>query len=188
MSQESNQRVCPVEYAGGLDNKFRRFLQNPVKILKPYIKEGMTVLDVGCGPGFFTLDIAKMLNKSGKVIAADLQQGMLDRIVKKISGTELEQRIHLYKCEKDSLGLTDRVDFILAFYMIHEVADQKKLFKELADILKPEGKILIIEPKFHVSEKAFKEMADKLTNIGLVAVEQPKVFFSRSIVLQNPKS
>jgi ubiquinone/menaquinone biosynthesis C-methylase UbiE len=35
----------------------------------------MTVLEVGCGPGFFTLDIAEMVGESGKIIAADVQDG-----------------------------------------------------------------------------------------------------------------
>ncbi len=62
----SKSKVCSVELAGGLDNKFRRFLQNPQKILKPYLKEGMTVLDLGCGPGFFTIEIAKMIGSFRK--------------------------------------------------------------------------------------------------------------------------
>ncbi len=48
-----NNHVCPVEEAGILDNKFRRWLQKPQKIVSPYIEEGITVLDIGCGPGFF---------------------------------------------------------------------------------------------------------------------------------------
>jgi hypothetical protein len=51
--KEDKNRVCPVELAGSLDNRFRRWIQNPYKILSPYVKEGMKVLDVGCGPRFF---------------------------------------------------------------------------------------------------------------------------------------
>jgi ubiquinone/menaquinone biosynthesis C-methylase UbiE len=68
-----NNRVCPVKRAGSLDNRIRRWIQNPKKILKPYIEEGMTVLDIGCGPGFFSIDMAQMVGKTGRVIAADLQ-------------------------------------------------------------------------------------------------------------------
>jgi ubiquinone/menaquinone biosynthesis C-methylase UbiE len=91
-------RVCPVKRAGSLDNRFRRWLQDPQKILRPYIKEGMTVLDVGCGPGFFTVDMALMVGKSGRVIAADLQAGMLQKLREKIQETELEECIVLHKC------------------------------------------------------------------------------------------
>ena len=55
MTAEKN-RVCPVELADSLDSKIRRFLQNPQKILKPFVSEGMKVLDIGCGPGFFSIE------------------------------------------------------------------------------------------------------------------------------------
>jgi hypothetical protein len=53
-----------------------------------------------------------MLNDSGKVIAADLQKGMLDKVVRKIKGTELEQRIVIHKCESTEIGVTE---FVLSF-------------------------------------------------------------------------
>ena len=100
-------RVCPVEMADGLDIKIRRWLQNPKKILGPYIEEGMIVLDVGCGPGFFTLDLAQMVGKTGRVVAVDLQEGMLQKLRNKIEGTEIEKRIVLHKCEVDKIGLSE---------------------------------------------------------------------------------
>ncbi len=166
MNNGSNGRICPVELAGGLDNYIRRLLQNPRKILKPYISKGMTVLDLGCGPGFFSIEIAKLLNSSGKVIAADLQEGMLQKVDKKIRGTELEQMIELHKCEDTEIGVSDKVDFVLAFYMIHEVPNQDRLFEELKSILKPGGKVYIIEPNFHVSKKSFEEMVLRLIGMG----------------------
>jgi len=187
MSKEINKRVCPVEKAGGLDNFVRRLLQNPKKLLKQYISEGMTVLDLGCGPGFFSIEIAKMLLDSGKVIAADLQEGMLEKVNKKIKGTELEQRIEIHKCEDTKVGVTENVDFVLSFYMIHEVPDQDKLFGELKSILRPSGEIYIIEPKFHVSKKSFEAIIDRIKSMGFEVIDRPKVFFSRTVLLANKK-
>lgn len=79
----------------------------------------MTVLDVGCGPGFFTLDMARMVGPSGCVVACDLQAGMLERIRRKIQGTDLEKRVRLHQSGKDRIGLDLPVDFVLAFYMAH---------------------------------------------------------------------
>jgi len=183
MSIEKNSRVCPVELANGLDNSIRRLLQNPIKLLKPFVKKGMTVLDLGCGPGFFSIEIAKMLLDSGKVIAADIQEGMLEKVNKKIKGTELERRIELHQCEETKVGVTENVDFVLAFYMIHEVPDQELLFEELKSILKFDGKIYIIEPKFHVSKKSFDLMINRIKKIGFKVIDGPKVFFSRTAVL-----
>jgi ubiquinone/menaquinone biosynthesis C-methylase UbiE len=185
MNDDGKNKVCPVEKAGGLDNSLRRFLQNPRKILMPFIRNGMTVLDLGCGPGFFSIEIARMLGDSGKVIAADLQEGMLEKVRHKINGTKLEKRIELHKCLEDNIGVNEKIDFVLAFYVIHEVPDQDKLFKELISILKPGGLIFIVEPKFHVSKKSFDEMVNGLKKNGLGIMTGPKVFFSRTVVLTN---
>ncbi len=187
MSQENNHRICPVEKAGGLDNSIRRYLQNPRKILKPYIGKGMTILDLGCGPGFFSIEIARLLNDTGKVIAADLQEGMLEKVSNKIKGTELEQRIELHKCNGNETGISENVDFVLCFYMIHEVSNQENLFSELKSILKPDGKVLIIEPKFHVTKGSFEKMIRSLNNTGFEIIDRPKVFFSRTALLTIKK-
>jgi ubiquinone/menaquinone biosynthesis C-methylase UbiE len=187
MKQEKNHRICPVENAGGLDNSIRRFLQNPSKILKPYIGKGMTILDLGCGPGFFSIEIARLLDGTGKVIAADLQEGMLEKVNNKIKGTKLEQRIELHKCKENETGITENVDFVLCFYMIHEVPNQENLFVELKSILKPNGKVLIIEPRFHVPKRAFEKMIINLNKTGFEIIDSPKVFFSRSVLLTIKK-
>ncbi|MDD3859881.1 MAG: class I SAM-dependent methyltransferase [Bacteroidales bacterium] len=187
MSKETKYRVCPVENAGGLDNSVRRILQNPVKILKPYIGNGMTILDLGCGPGFFSIEIAKLLNGTGKLIAADLQDGMLEKVNKKIKGTELEQRIELHKCKTNETGVTEKVDFILCSYLIHEVPNQDNLFRELKSILKPNGKVFIIEPKFIVSKGAFENMILVFNYIGFEIIDRPKVLFSWTVLLSFKK-
>lgn len=185
MKKENSHRVCPVELAGGLDNRYRRLFQNPHKILKPFIKEGMTVLDFGCGPGFFSVEIARLLNNNGEVIAADLQEGMLDIVRQKVKGTELENRVRFHKCQDEAIGLTSKVDFVLMFYVVHEVPDQDKLFRELKSLLNPGGVIYIIEPRVHVTQRDFNSMIDRLGSVGLVATVRPKVFFSRAVILKN---
>ncbi|NTU50764.1 MAG: methyltransferase domain-containing protein [Desulfobulbaceae bacterium] len=180
-----NERVCPVALSGSLDNSIRRWLQNPQKILRPYITEGMTVLDVGCGPGFFSLDMAQMVGKSGRVIAADMQEGMLQIVKDKVKGTELEERILLHKCGENNIGFSKPVDFVLLFYMVHEVPNKEHFFNELRTILRPQGQVLIVEPPFHVSKSAFEETVRKATDAGFVVVERPKVFFSRAVLLRK---
>jgi ubiquinone/menaquinone biosynthesis C-methylase UbiE len=182
---DAKNRVCPVERAGKLDNRFRRWLHNPRKILGPHLKEGMTVLDVGCGPGFFTIDIAHLVGKSGRVIAADLQEGMLKKLRDKIQGTELEARVFPHQCQKDRIGVTEPVDFVLAFYMVHEVPDQGQFFKEIAAILKPGGQVLVVEPPFHVSRRAFEETIGIAQKTGFLVGERPKVFFGRAALLRK---
>ena len=177
-------RVCPVELADSLDSKIRRWLQNPEKILESYVKRDITAMDIGCGPGFFTLPIAQLVGENGRVIAADLQEGMLQKLHQKIKGTEFEERIRLHKCEQDKIGITEKVDFVLAFYMVHEIPNQDNFFKELKSLLKENGSIFIVEPKlFHVSKKAFENMLLKAESAGLKPVEYPHLAFSRAVIL-----
>jgi ubiquinone/menaquinone biosynthesis C-methylase UbiE len=185
MNENRHTRVCPAEFSGSLDNSLRKFFQNPVKILKPYIEKGMTVLDLGCGPGFFSVEIAKMVTETGKVIAADLQEKMLEKLGRKIKGTETEKIIELHKCDEDKTGVTEKADLILAFWMIHEVPDKQKLFIELKSLLKPSGKLFIIEPIFHVSGSEFDEMLNILKNTGFEVTERPKVSVSRAVLLST---
>jgi len=182
---DKNNRVCPVERAGSLDNKIRRWLQNPRKILSPFIEEGMTVLDLGCGPGFFSIDMAQMVGKSGRVIASDLQEGMLQKLKEKIQGTELEERITLHKCQKNRIGVLENVDFVLAFYMVHEVPNQEEFFNEIGAILKPNGQIFIVEPPFHVSKKSFEETIRTARGAGFTPAERPKVLLSKTMILKK---
>lgn len=183
--KDRKHRVCPAGSAWILDNRIRRWLQNPQKILKPYIKEGMTVLDLGCGPGFFSIAMAQMVGKSGRVIASDLQEGMLQKLRDNIQGTKFQDRITLHKCEENSIGVTDPVDFVLVFYVAHEVSDQERFFKEIGSILKPDGRILIVEPSFHVSKKAFEETVKTANLAGFVAVETLKMFFSKAVLMKK---
>ena len=182
MSKKNN-RICPVERAGTLDSRIRRWIQNPKNILGPHIEEGMTVLDLGCGPGFFSIDMAQMVGQAGRVFACDLQDGMLQKLKLKIQGTRLDERITLHKCAENKIGLLENVDFILAFYMLHEVTNQEDFFSEITSILKPNGQILIVEPPFHVSKSAFEYTISIGQKAGLKLIERPKVLFSKTAVL-----
>ncbi|MFH1050993.1 MAG: class I SAM-dependent methyltransferase [bacterium] len=182
--KENNNHFCPVEHAGILDQWWRKLLQNPHKILKNYIKDGMSVLDIGCGPGFFTIPAANLVGKKGKVVAADFQEGMLEIVKKKIQGTEFESKIILHKCESNSTGLKEKFDFILAFYVVHETPNPENFLKEMSSLLKSGGKLLIVEPSFHVKMKEFLSTISLAEKAGLTVVLQPKMFFSRAVLLE----
>jgi ubiquinone/menaquinone biosynthesis C-methylase UbiE len=185
MNEDKKHRVCPVGRAGALDFNIRKLIQNPKKILRSHIKEGMNALDLGCGPGFFTMEMARLVGKTGKVTAADLQQGMLSIVSKKIQDNDMADLIKLHLCRPDAIGLTDKFDFILVFYMLHEVPDQVKFLKEIRTLLKPPGQVLLVEPAFHVSRKEFQESIGIMKQAGFTVLAEPKIRFSRAIVLGN---
>lgn len=177
--------ICPVEKAWHLDNGIRRWLQNPRKILRPFVGQGMTVLDIGCGPGFFALEMAHMVGSSGRVIAVDLQQGMLQKLKIKVQGTDLEERIVLHRSEEDRIGISEKVDFALCFYLIHELPSPEKFFSELKTLLKPKGLVFIAEPSFHVSQKTFESTISRAVAAGFQTTAAWNVTLSKTMILKN---
>lgn len=177
------ERVCPVERAGGLESWFRKLVHNPDRILGKYVRQGMTVVDAGCGPGAFTVPLAKMVGGNGKVIAVDLQQGMLDKLEAKIKGTEIKKIITLHKCNENNLGVKQKADFILAFYMVHEVPDIGQLLREFKTIMKKGAKLYLVEPSFHVGRKEFNQIIGQAKSLGFREIERPGIFLSRAVVL-----
>jgi ubiquinone/menaquinone biosynthesis C-methylase UbiE len=175
--------ICPASFSGSLDNFLRRLVHKPEKILIPFIKEGMVVLDMGCGPGYFTTEIARLAGEGGKVIAADLQQGMLDKMITKVKECGLEKRVEAHLCQSERTGIEKKVDFILTFWMVHEVPDQQKFFRELKSLLKQGGRILVVEPKIHVTKRSFSAMISRLESAGLQIIDHPHITLSRSLVL-----
>jgi len=175
--------ICSWKIAFALDNPIRRLIHNPQKILGGYIEPGQTVLDLGCGPGTFSIAMAKMVGESGKVIAVDVQQEMLQIVREKAARHGLESRIITHKSGPDRIGLSEKVDFALAFYMVHEVPDAKAFLKEVAFVLKPKGKLLIVEPRMHVSADAFEKTIAIARLAGLKPISEPKIRVSRSKLL-----
>ena len=110
---------------------------------------------------------------------------MLEKLRDKIQGTELEERITLHHCEENKTGLSEAVDFILAFYVVHEIPNQEEFFDEIKSILKPNGRVLIVEPPFHVSKTAFETTIIKARDAGFALVERPKVLLSKTMVLRR---
>jgi ubiquinone/menaquinone biosynthesis C-methylase UbiE len=176
-------RICSWKIAFALDNPVRRLIHNPQKILGGYIEPGQTVLDLGCGPGTFSIAMAKMVGESGKVIAVDVQEEMLQLVRKKAAQQGLESRIVTCRSDPDRIGLSEKVDFALAFYMVHEVPNAEAFLKEVACMLKPKGKLLIVEPKMHVSAAAFEKTIDIARQAGLSPITEPKIRFSRCKLL-----
>lgn len=178
-------RVCSWQHAWGLDNWVRKLVQNPYKIVGGYIKEGQTVLDLGCGPGVFSIAMAEMVGEKGTVISVDIQDEMLQMLKRKSEHAGLESRIQIHKSQPDKIGISAKVDFALAFYMVHEVPNREGFLREVAIILKPQGKLLIVEPKFHVSKSSFEETIKIAQSAGLRPISWPKIFLSRAVLLQR---
>ncbi|QGG48589.1 class I SAM-dependent methyltransferase [Heliorestis convoluta] len=138
--------------------------------------------------GYFSLPMAKMVGDQGKVICIDLQDKMLERLVKRATKEDLLHRIETRVCSYDSLKVSDmkeEIDFVLAFAMIHEVKDKERLYKELYEVLKPKGTLLVVEPKGHVSEKDFAYSMTLCEESGFTLMERPVIGKSNGALFQK---
>ena len=181
----SDHHVCPWWMAYTFDNPLRRLIHNPTTILGAYVKDSMTVMDIGCGMGYFTLGLAELVGDNGKVVAVDLQQEMLDIMLKRARKKGLGHLIVPHRAEPDSINNRTPVDFILAFWMIHEVPDPDVFFRETTKLLKPGAKLLYTEPAFHVSEKRFNEIVAAAERSGLKKIKDLAIRFSRAALLEK---
>jgi len=172
--------VCPWWFAYSFDNPLRRLLHPPEKILSSWVRPGMTVLDMGCGIGHFTLGMARMVGPGGRVFAADLQERALAVVGRRASRAGLADRITTLRCSADSCGVAGPVGFALAFWMLHETPAAEAFCRRIAGALSPGGRFLVAEPAFHVGAAAFDAELTAAARAGLTVIEQPKVRGSRA--------
>jgi len=179
--------VCPWWCGYFLLSPWRRLVVKPRAMLVHYVTPGMTVLEPGCGMGFFTLELARLVGPSGRVVAVDLQPRMLAGLERRSRRAGLDSRIEARRVAADSLGIADlagQVDFGLAFYMVHEVPDAARFFAEMRAALKVGGKLLFVEPKHHVGEAAFSASLRLAEAAGFRSVASPATGRGRSAELE----
>jgi SAM-dependent methyltransferase len=181
-----SERVCPWWIGYFLVSPLRRAFQNPARILAPYVRDGMTVLEPGPGMGFFTLDLARLAGPSGRVVAVDVQSRMLDALRRRAAKAGLAERITARLAEAGGLGvgeLAGQVDFVLAFAVVHELPSARTFFVEAAESLRSGGALLLAEPAGHVSADAFEDELAAAAAAGLTPRERPSIRSSRTALL-----
>ena len=126
-----------------LDNPIRRWLQPPSELLgKIGINQGDVVMDFGCGPGFYTIEIAK---KAKRVMAVDLSPEMLKKAQNKAAKAGVKNIEFLQSDGKNIEAEAGSLDLILLVTVFHEVRESQAVLTEFHRILKPAGKLVIVE-------------------------------------------
>ena len=97
--------------------------------------------------------------------------------------TALANRIRFHRCLPDRIGLAEKCDFILVFYMLDEVPDQRSFLREIRSLLKAGGKVLLAEPTWHVSRGEFRDAIARMEQAGFAVLERPRLRFSRAVIL-----
>jgi ubiquinone/menaquinone biosynthesis C-methylase UbiE len=146
----------------------------------------MTVVEPGPGMGFFTLELARRVGPRGRVVAIDIQAKMLDALVRRARRVGLAERIEVRKAKEEKLGIEDlasQVDFVLAFWVVHELPDLAAFLAQVHQALKPGGRMLISEPKIHVTQSELAETVAQAEHAGFSVEERPSIRASNSALL-----
>jgi SAM-dependent methyltransferase len=179
-------RVCPWWMGYLLASPFRRLMLSPKKLLRPFVRPGMTILEPGPGMGFFTLAMAQMVGPSGRVIAVDIQPRMIAGLKRRAAGSGLLDRLDVRLAQPDSMGVADlagKVDFALAFAVVHETPSAIVFFHETARALKQQGELLLVEPEGHVKTQDFESGLNSAIQAGLHVESRPEVRRSNAALL-----
>jgi SAM-dependent methyltransferase len=163
---------------------------DPAKIVFPYVREGMTVLEPGPGMGFFTVELARLVGASGRVVVVDIQPKMLAGLKRRLAKRGLLERADARLVMPGSMSLHDlsgRIDFALVFAVVHELPSVASFFTEAAHALKPGAFLLLAEPRGHVNEVQFEAELKAAAEAQLELVDRPAVPRSRSALLKKPQ-
>ena len=174
---------CPWWICWSFDNPLRRLVHNPYQMLKDLVDPGNTCLDLGCGEGYFTIDMARLAGPAGRVIAVDLQEHMLKVLRRRAVRAGVSDSIETVVGSPKALDIDTRVDFVLAFWMLHEVPDKDRLLREIAAAMKPGARFLLVEPKWHVSRESFALSLEQAEAAGLIRVEDRPAHLSMATLL-----
>jgi len=181
--------VFSASRAGHLDTSFRRFIYRPDHLAERYVHPDNCILDFGCGPGFFTREFAKCVGENGQVFSVDLQEEMLSILRGKLEPEGLLPRIRTHRCEPDSINLPVELngtfDAAFTIFVVHEVPDPSKLFREIALLLKSGGTLFYTEPPFLVSGKEFHENLAVAEVAGFQLVDRSFFFLNRAATLMK---
>jgi ubiquinone/menaquinone biosynthesis C-methylase UbiE len=169
-------RICPWWLGYWLLNPLRRLREDPSAMLAPYVREGMTVLEPGCGMGFFTLEIARRVGASGRVVAVDVQERMRRRLLARARRAGLSDRVDARLTDGARLGIGDlagRVDLAVAIHVVHEVPDTGAFFAEVHAACRPGATVVVIEPAGHVTPAELDGQLTAAVAAGFALMRRP---------------
>ena len=178
--------VCPWWVGYLLASPVRKLMNDPVGLLTSFVREGMTVFEPGPGMGYFTLELARLVGPTGRVVAVDLQPQMIAGLRRRAERAGLLDRIEARVAPAATINLAGydgAFDFVLAFAVVHEFPSMDVFFAEAAQAMKQGAKLLLAEPAGHVGADAFGQELSGAARRNLVSCPGPKIWRSRSAIL-----
>ena len=169
-----------------LARPIRYLFETPARLLKGYVKYGMTALDVGCGEGYYSVGMAQMVGPTGRVIAVDIEKEAIATLMKKAKEAGLSERIETRVSSEHDLGIRDlsgQIDFALGVYVVHHAGDVGSLMSDVHRALRPGRRFLVIEPRHHASAAECEATETAARESGFLVADHPRLKRDWAVVL-----
>jgi SAM-dependent methyltransferase len=135
---------CPASFSWIVNNPIRRWYMRPV-LDRVGIRPGEKVLELGPGPGAFTIEAARRTEPGGRLIAVDIQSKMIASVERKVSESKLTNvETHVADAFRVPVD-TESIDRVFLVTVLPEIPDRKRVLQELRRVLKPDGVLSITE-------------------------------------------
>lgn len=133
-----------------IDNVLRRLFRPPERFLAKYLTQGNTAADLGCGPGFFTLPMAKIVGTDGAVHAVDFDPKAVERVAAKASRRNYGRSVTARAASASQIDFieSESIDFVLAEGLLCCMKDHDGAVRQIKRILKPNGRAFLSVIKF----------------------------------------
>jgi len=140
-------RPLPPQWGRLLHHPWRLWYRKPAETISAFgLAPGMTVLDLGCGTGVFTVEMAQMVGEDGQVHAVDLQDPFLRQAQQRVQRAGLQSRVHFHHCGAYALPFeTSSIDLAVVIATLTQIPDQAAALRELYRVLKPGARLVISE-------------------------------------------
>ena len=138
----------PMSYHGipWLNRPERIQEENPEEMLEQLqVKPGMTVCDMGCGDGYYTVELARRVGPEGKVLAVDIQPEMLQELSRRCERLDIKNVDMVLGLPHDPTLPEGQVDLILMVDVYHEFSNPVEMLEAMRRSLKPDGRIALVE-------------------------------------------
>jgi len=172
-----------------LISPLRRLAEPPGRLVGPLVEPGMTVVDPGCGFGYLSLPLARMVGPRGRVVSVDVEPRAVTRLRQRAQRAGLAQRIDARACEPRDLGLADyagAVDLVTVIHTLHEFEDLPGFLAQVARLLGPTGRMLVVEPRGHIRPEHFTAELHCCRRAGFRELDPPDLGRKRLVALLAP--
>ena len=165
-------------------HKIARLFEPPKTIIETYVKKGQVVADLGCGPGYYSLHIAKILGPEGKVYSVDSDERCIKALEKKVRKqgyTNIEAHA---TCASDLSFIEDaRIDFIFSNGLLCSIAPQQLdvAVSEIKRILKPDGLAFLSAARGSYSYMTTEEWEKIIAGFKVIRREDGRSSYSAEV-------